>query len=337
MTQVLARDDFDIEKLSPAELETLIRAEGDLQQELFRRARQVRREAGADKVLLRGVIEISNHCQKNCDYCAMRAANPKLERYRMAPEEILAIAEEIARANISILFLQSGQDPRHDEILMEVIPEVKRRYNLNVLLCTGERERSIYREFARLGADSYILKFETSDHELYRRIARTPLSKRLQCLQDLRETGFKIGTGNIVGLPGQTIDTLIEDIRLALQIRPDFVSTSPFIPNQDTPFQSVDYGNLDHALNTMAIYRIALKTPLVPTVSALEKIRPGGQSRGLNAGANVMTINFTPENYRQQYAIYSKKRFVVSLEHALATIERAGLRPERPVRVPVLP
>jgi biotin synthase len=335
MTEVLKQERFDIAQLTPADLKLLIQAEGDLQQQLFRQAQEVRQEAGVNEVKLRGVIEISNYCQKNCDYCAMRAANPELERYRMSPGEILEIAEEIASANISILFLQSGQDPRCDGIIEEVIPEIKRRFNLKILLCLGEREQQIYQKFSQLGCDSYILKFETSDPELYRQIAYTSLTKRLQCLRWLQEAGFQVGTGNIVGLPGQTLDTLVRDIHLALEIQPDFVSTSPFIPNQDTPLESLPYGNLNYALNLMAIYRIALKTPLIPTVSALEKIQPGGQLLGLKAGANVMTINFTPEYYRQRYAIYSKKRFVVSLEHALAAIEQAGLRLQQPIKVPV--
>jgi biotin synthase len=329
--KVLTPEGIDICQSTKSELKQLIQAEGDLQQELFRQARKVRQEFGADEVVLRGVIEISNYCQKNCDYCAMRAANPGLARYRLEAEEILAIAAEIAQSNISLLFLQSGQDPRCDSILAEAIPKIKQNFNLQVLLCLGERPREVYQQFAELGADSYILKFETSDPELYQEIAHTPLSRRLQCIHWLQEAGFKVGTGNIVGLPGQTLDTLAEDILLALQIQPDFVSTSPFIPNQDTPLESLPYGQVNYTLNTMAIYRLALKSPLIPTVSALEKIQPGGQLMGLNAGANVMTINFTPPPYRKRYAIYSKKRFVVSLEHALQAIKQAGLRVKTPL------
>ncbi|EAZ92671.1 radical SAM protein [Crocosphaera chwakensis] len=326
MIQVPIQKPLDIPNLSKSELKELIQAQGELQQDLFRQAREVRQQAGVDEVLLRGVIEISNYCQKNCDYCAMRAANPKLNRYRMAAEEILEIADQIAQMDISILFLQAGQDPQSDSVVEEVIPEIKRRYNFPVLLCMGERPQNVYQRFAQLGADSYILKFEVSNPELHRDIIHTPLERRLQCLRWLQEAGFEVGTGNIVGLRGQTLDHLVEDIRLALEIQPNFVSSSPFIPNQDTPLENIGCGNLDYTLNTMAIYRIALKTPLIPTVSALEKIQPDGQLMGLNAGANVMTINFTPPEYREKYSIYSKKRFIVSLDHALNTIERAGLR-----------
>jgi biotin synthase len=317
-------------KYSESDIRELLQLEGEIQQQLFKKAREIRRLHEGDDVMLRGVIEISNSCQKNCDYCAMRAANKGLKRYRFSAEEILSIAEEIKQTNIiSTIFLQSGQDLLCDPILEEVIPEIK-KLNLNVLLCLGERPKEIYFKFAELGADSYILKFEASDPDLYKEIAHTSLQKRLQCIGWLQEAGLKVGTGNIIGLPKQSLDTLVEDILLAIQLQPNFVSSSPFIPNQDTPLEKLPYGNLNYTLNTMAIYRLALPSALIPTVSALEKIHKGGQLMGLNAGANVLTINFTPTQYQRQYRIYSERRFVVSLEHALKTIEEAGLRVRMP-------
>lgn len=315
----------DVRQLSKRELIQLLQVKGNLQQQLFQEAREVRQQAQNDEVVIRGVIEISNHCQKNCDYCAMRATNSSLERYRLSSEEILDIAHQIKQAKIPILFLQSGQDPQNDSILEEVIPEIK-KLNLNVLLCLGERSKETYLKFAELGADSYILKFETSNAELYREIAYTSLTRRIECLHWLKEAGFKIGTGNIVGLPNQTLESLAEDILLAWQIQPDFVSSSPFIANQNTPLEHLTQGDLNLTLNTMAIYRIAFPDALIPSVSALEKIQQGGQLMGLNAGANVLTINFSPDQYRQKYAIYSKKRFIVSRQHALQTIKQANLR-----------
>jgi biotin synthase len=321
---------IDLRQITKTELIRLLQASGELQQQLFQQARAMRKEKIGDKVVLRGVIEISNYCQKNCDYCAMRAINPNLERYRLNTEQILAIAAEVKRANIPILFLQSGQDRYCDSILEEVIPLVKKQFNLKILLCLGERPREVYEKFAQLGADSYILKFETSNSHIYHEIAHTPLERRLQCIQWLQESGYQLGTGNIVGLPQQTIDTLAEDILLALKIQPNFVSSSPFIPNQDTPLEPLAYGDLNLTLNTMAIYRLMLPSCLIPSVSALEKIHPGGQLMGLNAGANVLTINFTPPQWRQKYAIYSKQRFVVSFDHALRIIEQAGLEVSQP-------
>jgi biotin synthase len=329
--KVYEEEPIAIGQLSKQELIELLQAQGSLQQQLFRQARVIRNKSGGDRVLLRGVIEVSNFCQKNCDYCAMRASNQSLDRYRMSAEEILAIAQEIADTKIiSTLFLQGGQDRYCDAILEEVIPEIKKRYDLSILLCLGERPKDVYFRFAELGADSYILKFETSDANLYHAISHTPLERRLQCIAWLQEAGIKVGTGNIVGLPGQTLDTLAEDIQLAIAISPDFVSSSPFIPNQDTPLERLPDGDVNLTLNMLALYRIVLPSALIPTVSALEKIQKGGQLMGLNAGANVMTINFTPSQRRGKYRIYSKERFVVSYEHALRTIESAGLQ----VRLP---
>ncbi len=307
-------------------LRRLLLAEAADQQLLFEWARQARAAAGVEAVTLRGVIEISNHCQKSCDYCAMRGPNGELERYRMDAEAILAIVGSIHAHGVPIAFLQAGQDPRSDAMVEEVIPAIKARYGLKVLLCLGERPKAAYERFAALGADSYILKFETSDPALYEAIARTPLARRLDCIRSLQGLGFAVGTGNIVGLPGQSLETLVDDIQLALALQPDFVSASPFIPNPSTPYEAAPCGSLALTLNTLAIYRIALKTPLIPNVSALEKLQPGGQLLGLQAGANVMTVNFTPRTFQEKFNIYSNERFVVSLQHALDTIEAAGLQ-----------
>ncbi len=313
-------------------LRELIDAEGELQQELFAEARWVRQQYQMDQVRLRGVIEISNFCQKNCNYCAMRASNQKLERYRLAAAEILDIAAQIHRLGIGTLFLQAGQDPGCDAILQAVIPEVKRRFGLHILLCLGEYSQATYVRWRALGADSYILKFETSEPERYRQIAYTPLTRRLQCIRWLQEAGFQVGTGNIVGLPGQTLDTLVQDILLTQKIQPDFASSSPFIPNENTPFSELESGNVRRTLNIMAIFRILLPHALIPTVSALEKLETGGQLAGLNAGANVITINFTPPQCRSKYVIYSQERFVVSLDHASRIISQAGMT-VRPVAI----
>ncbi|APB33800.1 Radical SAM domain-containing protein [Gloeomargarita lithophora Alchichica-D10] len=313
------------ERILGRPLPELIDAAGELQQELFAQARRIRQQHQMDQVRLRGVIEISNYCQKNCNYCAMRATNQNLDRYRLSAAEILEIAAEIHRLGIGTLFLQAGQDPECNAILETVIPEAKRHFGLQILLCLGEYDRATYHRWRALGADSYILKFETSEPERYRQIAYTPLTRRLQCIRWLQEAGFQVGTGNIVGLPGQTLDTLVRDILLTQEIQPNFASSSPFIPNENTPFSQLESGSVRRTLNMMAIFRILLPQALVPTVSALEKLETGGQLAGLNAGANVITINFTPPQCRSKYVIYSEGRFVVSLDHARTIINQAGM------------
>lgn len=310
-----------------AEVKHLLTVTGDEQQALFARAREVRHKECGDGVLLRGLIEISNYCQKQCDYCGMRRNNKNLERSRLTADQILEIVQEIKDQGLNIAFLQAGQDPGTDKMLEKVIPIIKQDIGLPVLLNLGEREKRVYQRFRDLGADSYILKIEASDPELYEKTIHAPIARRLECTRWIREVGMKLGTGNIVGLPGQTIDHLVGDIMFAAELRPDFVSSSPLIPNEDTPVEHAELGSIDMTLNTMAMYRIMLGDPLIPTVSPLEKIQKGGQLAGLNAGANVMTINFTPNEVRDNYVIYSRGRFVVTIDHAYKTIEKAGLHP----------
>jgi biotin synthase len=321
---------FQRQHFSRPDLFRLLTSTGEVQQELFRQARAVRRAEVGDEVVLRGVIEISSYCQKHCDYCSMRATNKQADRYRITADQILEIVDGMREFPISTTFFQAGQDPKIDALLEEVIPAIRNDFGMRVLLCLGERPRHVYHRFAELGADSYILKFEVSDPKLYRDVIHAEPEKRFRCLGWIKEAGMKLGTGNIVGLPGQMLEHLLDDIEFAYSLCPDFVSSAPFIPNEDTPFENAPYGDVNLTLNTMAIWRIMLGNPLIPTVSALEKIEVGGQLRGLNAGANVITINFTPEVWRDQYGIYSRERFVVSKSHAFNLIEEAGLR----VRIP---
>jgi biotin synthase len=317
------------------EVRRLLTVTGAEQHALFARARAVRREYCGDGVLLRGLIEISNYCQKQCDYCGMRRNNKNLERSRLTADQIIEIVAEIKRQGLNIAFLQAGQDPGIDKMLEKVIPAIKRDIGLPVLLNLGERDKRVYQRYVELGADSYILKIEASDPELYQQVIHAPIQRRLDCTRWIREVGMKLGTGNIVGLPGQTLDHIVGDIFFAAELRPDFVSSSPLIPNEDTPYENAEVGSIDVTLNTMAILRIMLGDPLIPTVSPLEKIQKGGQLAGLNAGANVMTINFTPTEVRENYVIYSRERFVVTRDHALRTIEKAGLHPVGRRTVPV--
>ncbi|MHB9138619.1 MAG: biotin synthase BioB [Victivallaceae bacterium] len=326
MTYIKQIQDKGIEHITKEDVQYLLTSKGNLQQELFQWAREVRREVKADGVLLRGVIEISNYCQKNCDYCAMRTTNKDLNRYILDPDDIISTATIIKNSGIKVVFLQGGQNPDIDYLLEQVIPVIKKELHLEVLLCLGERPRHVYEKFAQLGADSYILKFESSDPKLYEEISHTPLARRLEYIKWIQSAGLKLGTGNIVGLHNQSLQSLVEDIFLGIKIQPDFISSSPFIPGVNTPMQNYISGSSDITLNSMAIWRIALRTPRIPAVSALETVCKDGQKMGLDAGANVITINFTPKENQNLYKIYSERRFVVNLDHALRTIEGAGLR-----------
>ncbi len=337
LKQVLQENNWNVHALDDQQLNELLECTGEFQAQLFEKARNVRRQVHGDAIHLRGVIEYSNICQKDCDYCAMRCSNQSLDRYQMDPEMILSIAKQISEAGIGTIFLQAGQNPKSDKLLDDIIPTLRKEFGAEVLLCIGERNLDTYRHFADLGCNSFILKFETSDEEDYRKLAHTSLKNRLQSMYWIREAGIRVGTGNILGLPGQNRKNILSDLRYAFSVNPDFISTSPFIPNKGTPLQDHPYGDIQLSLNMMAILRLGVPTALIPAVSALEVISPNGQLMGLNAGANVLTINFTPKSFREQYQIYSKDRFIVGLKHACNTARLAGLELKGYIRYPDTP
>ena len=307
------------------EIKNQLQASGTGQQELFERARKVRNEAHGNKLNIRGVIELSNSCVENCMYCAMRRDNRLIDRYTLDKETILSIVNQIINTGITTVFLQSGESAKCGHLLESVIPEIYQKYNCDILLCAGKKDAETYKRYKNAGANGYILKFETANPFLFENATGASHAERLSCIRSIHSSGMKLGTGNISGLPNQTLDDIVEDIFLALELSPDFLSVSPFIPNNGTPYEKDPKGNIDLTLNIMAIWRIAFPNALIPTVSALEYIHPDGQVAGLNAGANVITVNFTPKQNRDKYAIYAKDRFVVSLEHAYKTAEQAGM------------
>ncbi|MCL1918113.1 MAG: radical SAM protein [Peptococcaceae bacterium] len=317
----LTKKDF-----TKAEIKEMLLSEGSAQQELFTQARLTRENVFGNSLKVRGVIEISNACVKHCDYCAMSSHNPKLERFTLDAETILQTARHIRSTGIPIVFLQSGQTPRCDDLLYKVIPAIRKELDCEILLCVGEKPKSVYEAYRTAGADSYILKFEASNPALYESVTHSALKKRMECTAHIRETGMKLGTGSIIGLPGQTLDDIVDDILCAISMKPDFVSAAPFIANKGTPFEQMPVGDINRTLNAIAIWRIALPSALIPTVSALEYIHPEGQAAGLSAGANVIAVNFTPKANRDKYAIYANDRFIVGLDHAQKTAKKAGMR-----------
>lgn len=326
LNELQVNPEFSVADMADSNLiESLLLSEGEIQQNLFSCARSIRQRHFGNKLKIRGVIEISNACKKNCDYCAMRSKNPNLDRYFLEKDQIVSIADDIISLGIKTIFLQSGENLASDAIINDVITMIVKKHDCEILLCLGEKKQETYNQFSNLGAKSYILKFETSDSKMYKNITGSSLEKRIDCMNYIKQSGMNLGTGNIIGLPNQKIDNIVSDILFAATLQPDFVSASPFIPNSGTPFENLRMGDINITLNTMAIWRILLPQALIPSVSALEYVHSEGQAAGLNAGANVITVNFTPKTNRDKYAIYTKDRFVVSLEHANKTAQKAGL------------
>jgi biotin synthase len=310
------------------ELRRMLLARGGEQEELFIASRQARRDTWGDVAILRGVIEVTNVCRVNCDYCPMRRDNLRdNDRYFIEPAELLERAAAIKDCGIDVVLLQGGETPALLPLMEEVLPQIRSLFEsqVEILLNIGNLKRSQYARLRDLGATSYILKHETSDPVLHRRIRHQSLDERIRCLNDLHELGFRVGTGLISSLPGQGIESIIDDIELAGELKADMCSVSPFIPAPDTPMQIAPIGDNELALNIIACLRLTYPHLLIPSVSALERAEGGGQSRGLNAGANVMTVNFSGAEDQKRYLIYGKDRYIVKLDHVKQIATAAGL------------
>ncbi|HHY46436.1 MAG TPA: [FeFe] hydrogenase H-cluster radical SAM maturase HydE [Firmicutes bacterium] len=276
---------------------------------LFQAADELRHRYMGDEVHLRGIIEFSNNCVRNCHYCGLRAANTGLPRYRMSSDEIVATAERAARLGFGTVVLQSGEDPVWDApALAEVVHKIKRRTGLAITLSVGDRSREDYALWREAGADRYLLKHETADPELFRRLRPgTTLAGRLTALRHLRELGYQVGSGNIVGLPGQTLSSLADDVALLQELDVEMAGIGPFIPHPQTPLAAASPGAVDLTLRVLAVTRLAVPWAHLPATTALGTIDPEGRQKALRCGANVVMPNVGPTEYRPLYQIYPGK------------------------------
>lgn len=307
-------------------------ARGAAQRELFALARRVRAAAfPGRKAELRSVIEVSNACRRRCRYCNISAL-PGRRRYSLGRAGIFAIAERLYRERGRRVFLlQSGENPSEKFLsgLCGAVSDIKSRLpGACVIACLGSLDTAWYARLRRAGADRYILKFETSDPALY--AAAKPgdtLAARLGRLAALRRLGFRVGTGAIVGLPGQAPESLVRDLLLARRLRPAMVSASVFVPGEKSAYAGSPSGDLDTALNFMALLRIFCPRALIPSTSSLEKLRRGAQLRGLLAGANAVTAHDgTPAALKPVFPIYSTRRFTPEEKFIKRTAAAAGLK-----------
>jgi biotin synthase len=309
------------------EIVQLLGLRGREQQQLFAKAIAAREAHFGNGAVVRGVIEVASTCVLNCSYCPMRQSN-RMDRYIYSSDEIVALARNVQPTGVRVLSLQAGDAPRTTRTVGEAIPRIREMFDddLDVLLVLGDKTDEDYAWLREQGATSYILKYETSDEVLHRRHRNYPLAERLDRLQSLARLGYRVGTGTIVGLPGQTLEILAEDILLGQSLGVQMWSASPFVPAAGTPLADAEPGDVQVTLNAIAIARLLLPHALIPSVSALEKRSPGAQLAGFNAGANVMTVNFTPVDERLRYPIYGADRFVVEVEYAASVLRQAGLQ-----------
>jgi biotin synthase len=293
-------------------------------EKLFAQADEVRNEFCGNEIHLRGIIEISNNCEQDCLYCGLRISNFELQRYRMNKEEILETAEQITNAGIKTIVLQSGEDFEYEcDFISDLIKTIKNNFDAAITLSLGERGFFEYDEWFKAGADRYLLKHETGNDILYYKLHnKQKLEERLLHLRYLKAIGFQTGSGNIIDIPGQTLEDIAEDILLCKELDCDMASFSPFISSEQTPFKKYPDADLNLTLKTMAAARIVLKDVHIPTTTALNTLVKNGRELGLKAGANVIMPNFTPETYRSKYLIYNKKDISeFDIVHTLADIK----------------
>ena len=291
---------------------------------LFKQADCARKEQCGDAVHLRGIIEFSNHCRRDCLYCGLRKSNSKLERYRMPVAEIISTACAAKRLGIPTVVLQSGEDPAFGlEKIFRMVKAIK-KMGLAVTLSLGELSRQEYRRLKDAGADRYLLKFETSDPRLYSQLRPgCRLRQRLVCLKNLRSLGYQVGSGIMAGLPGQSLESIAKDIELFKQLDLDMAGIGPFIPNPETPLAGSVTPDLGLALKAVALTRLFVPGIHLPGTTAAGTVDPLGREKALKGGGNVIMPNITPLKYRKLYRIYPNKICVnESAEDCLPCLRR---------------
>jgi len=296
--------------LSDNELAALLETDA-YDRSLFESADRVRRSIYGTDVYIRGLIEFTNYCKNNCYYCGIRGENTALPRYRLSREEIMNCCETGHKLGFRTFVLQGGEDDYYkDEMLCEIISEIKKDYpDCAVTLSIGEKPYKSYKAYFEAGADRYLLRHETADDEHYKKLHPSSMSlkNRKECLWNLKEIGYQVGSGFMVGSPFQKTEHLVKDIRFLQELKPEMIGIGPFISHSDTPFKDQKSGSLELTLRLLAILRLMFPHALIPATTALGTISPDGRELGLKAGANVVMPNLSPVSVRKQYSLYDNK------------------------------
>lgn len=299
-------------KLSQAEYTLLVSSYTQEDAEaLAKEACRIRDEVYGKKVFIRGLIEISNICKNDCYYCGIRKSNAHCVRYRLTHEEILECCEEGYNLGFRTFVLQGGEDGYYtDKVLCGILAEIKSRFpECAVTLSLGERTYKSYLALFNAGADRYLLRHETADTEHYSRLhpKELTLENRMRCLNDLRDIGYQVGAGFMVGSPYQTVDHIAKDLCFIQDFKPDMCGIGPFIPHKDTPFCDYDGGSADLTCFLLSVIRIIHPCVLLPATTALGTVSEDGRERGILSGANVVMPNLSPASVRKKYQLYNNK------------------------------
>ena len=303
---------YEKNALSPEEYKALIdNRNPDLAEYLFEKAREVRILNYGHDVYIRGLIEFTNYCKNDCYYCGIRKSNLKAERYRLTKEQILSCCAEGYSLGFRTFVLQGGEDGYYtDEKMIDIITSIKSKYpDCAITLSFGEKSYESYKAFFDAGADRYLLRHESANSCHYGKLHPASLSieKRKQCLYDLKNIGYQVGCGFMVGSPFQTTDCIVEDLLFIKNLNPHMVGIGPFIPHHETPFSDKEAGTLELTLFLLGIVRLMLPAVLLPATTALGTIHSQGRELGILAGANVVMPNLSPKSVRAKYLLYDNK------------------------------
>lgn len=298
--------------LTKAEFVTLLsNINEELSNYLFSISSKIAREHFGNKVYIRGLIEFTNYCKNNCYYCGIRAENKNAVRYRLSKEDILQCCEKGYELGFRTFVLQGGEDPYYtDDVLCDIVASIKDKYSdCAITLSVGEKTKESYKKLFDSGADRYLLRHETANTSHYARLHpnNLQLEVRKQCLYNLKEIGYQVGTGFMVGSPYQTTENLAEDLLYIKQLNPQMVGIGPFIPHKETSFASFSGGTLETTLFLIGLLRLMLPNALIPATTALGTINATGREKGILAGANVVMPNLSPINVRKKYTLYDNK------------------------------
>ncbi|MCM0648407.1 [FeFe] hydrogenase H-cluster radical SAM maturase HydE [Clostridium swellfunianum] len=282
----------------------------DTKKYLIEKAHETRMRTYGDMVFMRGLIEFTNYCKRNCRYCGIRAGNKLADRYRLTDEEIMQVCCEGYELGYRTFVLQGGEDDYfNDDKIIAIVKAIKEKYpEVAITLSIGERSYESYRRFYEAGADRYLLRHETASKELYEKLhPGMSFESRKKCLHDLKKIGFQVGAGFMIGLPGQTNEDYVMDLLFLKGLGPHMVGIGPFIPHKDTPLAGDIGGTVETTEIMLAITRMLLPNVLLPATTALGSIDHFGREKGIKAGANVVMPNLSPTIVRKKYALYDGK------------------------------
>lgn len=298
-------------ELAAEEWQTLIENRGCVREYVRQTAQKTSKDVFGNKIYIRGLIELTNYCKNDCYYCGIRRSNKSCVRYRLTDEQALECCRNGYELGFRTFVLQGGEDGHYtDDVLCALITAIKSRYpDCAVTLSLGERSYASYKRLFDAGADRYLLRHETADDEHYKRLHPPELSlaNRKQCLYNLKEIGYQVGTGFMVGSPYQSAASLALDMKFISELAPHMIGIGPFVPHKDTGFANEAAGTLELTVFMLSLCRLLFPNVLIPSTTALATIAPDGRERGISAGANVVMPNLSPTAVRKNYLLYDNK------------------------------